>query len=678
MALRKVDPEAAVKAAGTLLSRAGDKAGAINRMLGYRPDPEDLPLAPGELGPPAPNRVAQMGNLRTTAEIIDQPGVASSEMAIRNRQDPTGTFVNREAARAEARGHVLDSIAPGADPAAARTALEQTAAAGSQAVQDARAAVGTPAHVEDVGARLRTEFDSRRAASSANVGQLRAAVDPAGTSSIDTNPIVNAIATSARANSEPLESLTGPHLDILRSGQATFDQLQTIRSRLLSDANDLFRSGGSSARARVLQDAAHAIESRLGTAAARGEGFAPDQLDRWNTFRTAAREHADNYQEDVGAKLTRRDYARPDVAAPLIPDMYFQPGPRGAATMGEFGRVFGDAAGTGLMQEHIAAKIGPYLDPQTGQLNAHAYSKFLTDYGPAIRQLPPETQARLTNLQAASRFAQQTGSEAVTPAQHTRNVAQAVLGNENMGDAINRVLRADNPVAGMRELADRVGTRTVGGGLGAVTVSGGNPAGREGLKRGILDNWGQVIESVMPTGAGESGATQYATALKWWERNKPALAQVFDRDEMARLEAVSRDMFSSRKVAARQVPVGSQTEPTRTAGDLLHETMTGGGGGEQTTAGRGARAALLALPGAKTLVEEFARRPTRDQASLLLDFARDPEIFAAMLRKQSPETLADLAGLVERKGLLGRSGAALRRGAGPMTLPSALSTMGQP
>ena len=602
------------------------------------------------------NPDATMESLRSTAEVLKDPGAFGLENDLRNLdRSQAGAFMQNAAKRQDARVGVLDQIAPTGGPDASAvsdvlgqqqsqaTAFDQALVQSQQqALDQARAAMGPAGTVENTGPALQAAFDRLKAESGANVGALGAAVDPNGTTAIPTRSIKDAI--NAAADREyGLDPTLRPQgvsdmLARLAGGPtATFDELQNMRSAALRQSQGWGQSADPSL-GRVRAAAASAIHDAIVAAGESGDGFTPDQLDAWNQFRQAAQIHGARFGEDVGAKLSQSTYGRPDTGQATVPGQYFAPGPTGADRMGEFINTFTDPATGQLdpaakaaMQQHVAGQVGTLFDPATGAPKSADLSKFIgeSNYGPALRVAAnggfPELRQGVSSVDAATQAVADTGAQvAQNAADYQKSVAAKWLGADPQ-QAIQTVLSGRDRVQKMGQL---------------VAQTQGSPDATAGLKRAYLDELGRQSLLPTPMGVGDARGASQAGAQNFWDANQDAAKVLFSPDEMTRIQAVNDNLAS--QVAYRAWPgTGSMTAANQSNLALLKNALMGQAPGALKTA---ATEAAFDLPLVGKMIEGIAHVSLQRGIGQLYQLALDPEAAAMALRQQSPDTLARLAG----------------------------------
>ncbi|HEV8502940.1 MAG TPA: hypothetical protein VGR63_15300 [Casimicrobiaceae bacterium] len=638
------------------------RAAAIDELRFRSPEPENQAAA-------IDNEMARMRNARTTAEVLDPVVGEQGPFALQKAMQAGkvdiaqgSQFANRAAALREARDNVLDAIpAPVADPGAIRPVIEAQA---QQAGQDLRAALGglgpaTPPL--PAGRAIQGQFAAERAASSADVGAAREAIDP--NVQVPVRDIRRDIVAAGQRefiSQDPQSARWAPLNEILTtlSGQRTlgFADLQKIRSNALDGARQAYNSGDKEL-GRVFDATAEAVRTGLEA------GLPDDAAAQFRAFQQAATERGQQFGGPVAGKLGKQEYGRPDVQPEQAPGLFFKPGAEGGAGMRQFGELFTPSGGTldpvaaNAMRGHVADHIAQNLvDPTTGQVDARGLAQFRQDHRDALTAVPALGLDRAVgNVDAAARLASERGAPNVTTLpEHQRNVAQTILGTENIGDAVSTILNGANPARDIRDLMTRVQA---------------SPNAQEGVRRAILDDWGRASVTNTPRAGGLASVRQ-SGATKWWNANQDALAAAFTPEERARLSAVHDSLWSEAKVAQRMAPTGSDTAPNLSAAEALASNALGE---SAPTRGRAVlEEAVKAEPiGIGRFVRGFAQKRADAVMGDIYHMMLDPEVAGAALRRATPQQIAELAGTIERRSGIRRGLQATGRGAAELARKTA-------
>ena len=433
-----------------------------------------------------------------------------------------------------------------------------------------RDALGPPGLPEQTGPVIQSTFDQLKADSGADVADLRAAVDPDGTSAIRTKPIKDAINAAAESEYGADNSLwpqpVSNILARLATRDANFNDLQNMRSatlRALQGGSPLGRDLNLDA---VRRATVGAIEDQINQTAASGQGFTPDQLAAWNDFRAAARAHGARFGDDVGVDLSSKTYGRPDVGQATVPGRYFTPGAGGADSMGEFNNTFRDPATGALqpaaaeaMRQHVAGELGRLFGPD-GTVSPQTLTQFQKNYGPALRQMP-DLFNQVRDVDSAARLVQDTGA---ATAQSAADRNKSVLGLWLGRDTDTEMARVLQPGAGAQRMAQ------------LVSLVKDSPDALQGLKRAFLDEWGKASATNTPSGAEGQPGIAYGGAEKFWNNNQGAAKVLFKPEELTRLQAVRDDLWSAARYRGMGGgPAGSPTQSYQTTAQMLRDAVTG-------------------------------------------------------------------------------------------------------
>lgn len=238
-------------------------------------------------------------------------GLMTFERGLRSRVDanvplgqrgPGQVLRDMEAQRNALREAELLSMADGSDPQLRGAAVR-----------------GEPARQGNAGAGLRGAESARRAA----VRRAYEAIDPDGTTSLPTAPLIAAVdaeragrwGAGAGDIPAPLRALFD---DLDDAGNAQpWAFMQRVRSRASALAGDPAADSRVQASARAVVEAVDSAAQ----SAVNGGGFTADQAQRWRTATELRRRLGEDFDRDTtGANATGRILARADYGAPRMPD----------------------------------------------------------------------------------------------------------------------------------------------------------------------------------------------------------------------------------------------------------------------------------------------------------------------------------------------------------------------
>jgi hypothetical protein len=625
----------------------------VSAMQNYRPE---TPVTPSAID----SEITRMRNLRTTAQVADDSGISdrapfATEKIVETKRDildgpstDEGGFFGRRLAARDARGNVLDLLTPNADPAAIRPVIEGQAQQAGQGLQTAVTGLGPAIEPRPAGEALQDAHGTIRRDTSAEVGALRQAIDPA--TPVPVRSIRRAVQQAGAREFISPDSQSAEWADISPiltrlSGQPSlgFGDLQKMRSVAIEEARKAFDSGNARL-GRVFDATAEAIRTGLEA------GLPPEDAARFRAFQTAASERGAQMGGPASGKLDRQSYGRPDTPAETVPGLFFKSGEAGGASMREFGDLYRLPDGTlhpaaaQAIRGHVAERIATEgMDPTTHEVNAQWLAKFYRDNRYALRAVPElGLDQAVGNVRNAAVLASERGAPNVqTLPQHQRGVAQAVLGIDNIDEAVSGMVRGRNGATQIRDLMTRLQ---------------GNPNAQEGVRRAILNDWSRAGTANTPVPGTDLQTLRQSGGTKWWNDNQDVIAAAFTRDERQRLQMVHNSLFSEAKVAARMSPTNSDTASNISNAQLLASRALGEGPQTRGRAlGEGLIDSMSNIPGVSGWAKRFRARADDQVMGDLYHLALDPEVFASLLRRASPQTFAELAGIAQR-----RSGA--RRG----------------
>jgi len=643
-----------------------DPESALNRIISYTRDN----------GP---------GAFKTTAEQTGDPGQAAVEQAMRQKTEGGGpaSFVARDAARQEARIALGDQVVPpdagnamdvalqlrnNAQLAAAQAEADRVAA--QQGVTGARDAIAPPLTPEQAGAQIQPKLAALEQGSSKAVGLAKAAVDPDGTTSIDTRPIrqiINDVAdkefgSDVSRRPQEVKDLLARLAPEDTRGRLSFDQMQDLRASLLRASQP--SPGGQPTNLQFVQArAAQAINDQLEAAAAKGDGFSPEQLGRYNTFRDMARTHGARFDSDpvAGVTDTTRVPGRFRMGEVLAPGEFFQPDVAGGDSMRRFMTAITDPA-TGApdpamlqpMLGHIAGEIGKFTGPD-GVPDPAALAKFLSNHAPAFRALPGEVQQRFSTLGAAGDTLARTNAATADSVQAANTgVARLFLNGSDPDRVMAQLLQGKQSAAQVQDLMNRM-----------------PPGGQDALGRSYVN----AMLDKMPDGAPSTGSMM--RLQKWLDDTKDVRNQLFPAAQQKNFEVLLKDLTSQTGVAKSAEGSASGDLSNLSNAQVLKALVEGAPVPRwlKDVANTTGQPTLGQMGWLKWVLNG----KTRDVQAHLFDMARDPETLAMLLRKASPGDLMRLVGRgedISTVRAVGRLGLAGGRLAAPTMLRTGVLATG--
>lgn len=324
-----------------------------------------------------------------------------------------------------------------------------------------------------------------------------------------------------------------------------------------------------------------------------------------------------------------------------VPEKFFHPGPTGYTDMQAFYRAVGEDKALPIVQDYAASTLRRDAMRPDGTLDPKKFATWQKANSESLRALPDDVRAKFASAGEASRAIdiairdRETALEAAQGGAIGRLIgAQAP---EDVTRIIGSVLGSKNAVAEMRTLAKATAN---------------NDLARQGLRQAVADHMtNKLISNTEVATSGENGIK--ADAFQSFVRqNRAALATIFSQDELATLDAISRDINrSNRSQNAIRMPGNSNTAQdlyatlrnSKTAPTYLRMLIDIGA----TTGGHllgGPLGGILAGAGADTL--QSLRASGIDKVQDLVRRAMlDPDVARELLRTIPKKPVAAQSGL---------------------------------
>ena len=246
-------------------------------------------------------------------------------------------------------------------------------------------------------------------------------------------------------------------------------------------------------------------------------------------------EHAQTFGGKVGNAIATNGYAGQYTgAAGSVPGQFFKDGPTGAQAMATLAKAAPDAVDA--VHDYALGTLRDSAMGDNGLIDPAKLARWKTKYASALSAMPPETIAGLDNAATAT--------QAVGDAEVARTAALKA----NNTAAVAKISGMTTP----QELSGYIGS-VIGTPGGEAQINnllgkiGGNQAARDGLKQAVTDYISQRFISnteASTSGTNKISADKFQTFLK---TARPALAKIFNPDEMENLNAIGADIQQSQR-----------------------------------------------------------------------------------------------------------------------------------
>lgn len=257
----------------------------------------------------------------------------------------------------------------------------------------------------------------------------------------------------------------------------------------------------------------------------------------------------------VTAKAGPSDIYR--LAEARTPEKFFHPGADAFAHMQALYAAVGKEAGTRLMGEYAAMSLRRAAMREDGTLDPARFARWVRAHDDALRALPPDIKATFSDAASAAREVAQATAQR---AQGLKAAQAGALGRligrtepEDVTRTVGSILGGQTAVADFRRLAQIVRQ---------------DPDAMLGLRQAVVDHMLSRVLSNAEAATTGVNALKGDTFQTFFNRARPALAQVFTPAEVDSMGAVARDVQRTRRsIAATKLPGGSNT-PQDLAGGM--------------------------------------------------------------------------------------------------------------
>lgn len=536
------------------------------------------------------------GVATTAAKVSGDPGLLALESAVFGGAGKGGLLQSIMERNNAARTQYLNDLSPGAlkDFVGRVGATDADLGRKVQAAIDALPPTASTAQVGDtIRGVLQGNLDKLTKYRSDVADPLYTASRDAG-SRIDARGVLGLIddkLTDAAGNVRmELQRVRRDMIDAKGDPRATVAALQKSRFAL-DDRISAARKAGASNLERELMEVRGTLDNALASEPLYGVAN-----DAYRTLsEPITRGFGDELAPRVAGTLEREGFTgRYTMPLDVVPQQFFGPGAKGAATMKEWLRANGNnPEGLEAMRQHIATQAREALGDST---NVTKLSNFLMKNKPALDAFDPALYDQLRTAAARGGEREAFGSSAA-----------GTFLKDNPADAIRKTLSAADSE---RRVADMV--RAAGDDAGAL----------EGLRRGVLDDFRNAAKSSVREDAAGTPQLMANPAATWLDANRTAAAKVLTKDQMAALDLIVSSMKTDARTATGSV--GSNTYQKMATGSVLARLLP-----------RGTDASPLGKPVNWAVTKLY---DNLDQVMLdrLMEVLADPPTAAMLMKRASP------------------------------------------
>jgi hypothetical protein len=365
--------------------------------------------------------------------------------------------------------------------------------------------------------------------------------------------------------------------------------------------------------------------------------FDRDAAGRLELATEATRQRARTYGlapvSNITAKAGASDLYR--LADGNVPARFFRAGPGGYDAMQAALRASPDALP--ILEDYAALSLRNAAIRDGGIIDPAAFARWSSTYGDALRAFPPSVRARFADAAAASRTVRQAASARVQAVKEARSGALGrILGLTEHGDVVRSVgsiLNGRTSVADMKALADEARH---------------DPVALAGLRQAIAEFMSERLLANVEAGASGVARIKADAFQSFVKRNRPALAEVFEPDELRTFDSVAENLQRMRRSdeAVRLAGPGTAQDLTavnrgqtargiRTVLDVLASALGGAVG--HSVGGPAGGVAMSAASGmAADALQGLHAAGIARVDQLVTQALLDPEVARALLAKVGP------------------------------------------
>jgi hypothetical protein len=591
------------------------------------------------------------GSQPTTAQALNDPGLAATERALRNNPEAAARFNLRDDANIEARTGLLNQAVPqgaGAEAVQAnvRGQVEQYSSAMGEAVDLARQnvqrrleAIGPGLTEQQAGVIIREEYDTALNAMRQQVRKAYQAIDPEGTSRIPTEQIHTAVAgiyndyfgTLTKGTPEALTGIA----QRLRGGPQTFAAMDQM-AKEADNVASMARAQGDNLTAAAAIDTANALRGGLDDAAMAGTGFTQAQRDAYQQARALRRDMGQRLQQGAtGRAGAQGKYGEYGVTPGEVPALFFNSTKGSADDAQQFMAAFGGdrpRAVQALKEYAVGDLYRTAVDPD-GTVNPQRLRSWIGRHSGALNQFP-ELRRELMALERAQLTVDSlVGRQARTLAEVQKGALGGFVANPEA--AVAKIMSKSTPPSEVMRLRSLIGNDEVA---------------LAGLRRAVLENGIPQLRADFITDTTQAGVNKlpWITVKNYINQNRQKLALIFEPAQLRAMEAVALDMARANASGSAGRVAGSNTIQNLSSANLIARLTSGGV--NLTEGGQGLVGNTLGF--AARFVSWAYSMPEAQVQRLLVDAMMDPKLAKALAAKPSPQNLKNITDMLVKRGLV--------------------------
>ncbi len=389
----------------------------------------------------------------------------------------------------------------------------------------------------------------------------------------------------------------------------TFGDITALRSRLTDELRD--RTATPTVRRRITMMLGE-VDRALGDAGT----MAPEVLDRYAAARAATRDVKSRFGEgNVGAILKEGDREGFRMTASNVAGNVFD---RPEDLRAYLGAVGNDPAARATLEDMAAFSLRKAA-VRDGMMSQSKYQQWMADHDYVLQEFP-ELRGRFDNIRTAQ-----------AALDDTLTAQKQALADYQTG-AIKRLLNTQDPELVITNALKRPGEFEA---LSQEVAS--DPAAKAGMKRAVIDFMMKQARSTAEAGTSGESQINAATLQKFFLGNKRSLSALFEPEELASIDAVTRDLQQANRsnVAVKVPGPGTAQDLGGNLKSVLSHMMRHGGATGGAGVGGMFGGPIGAVAGAAAGAVADALRVARSNSieTALTEMMLDPKMAAEWLRK---------------------------------------------
>lgn len=425
----------------------------------------------------------------------------------------------------------------------------------------------------------------------------------------------------------------------------TFGDITALRSRLTDELRD---STNSPTVRRRITMMLREVDGALGEAGA----ASPEVLDRYAAARGATRDVKSRFGEgNVGAVLKEGDREGFRMTASNVAKNIFDR-PEDLRTY--LGAVGNDPAARASLQDYAAFSLRKAA-VKDGMISPPKYDKWMADHDYVLKEFPEMRQKFADMRSAQDALDDALANQKQALADYQIGAVKRLLNTQDPEQVIAAALKKPGEFEALvNSIKEGVPDFTTGASGETSQAAANNTPAIAGMKRAVLDFMMKQAKSTAEAGTSGEAQINAATLQKFYINNKRSLSALFDPEELAAMDAVTRDLQqANRSIAAVRIPGGSNTaqDTSGRMATILRHLMSHGGatGGVGAGALFGGPFGAVAGGIAGSVADALRAARVSNIESALVEMMLDPKMAAIWLKKVPSTNAESTAGTFARR-----------------------------